>query len=71
MEKLGERAWKRVGMTRERTLRRLEQSMKQRMSKDDALTRRASLPVRVALRHSNSRTALHRDLVVLVLLVLH
>lgn len=31
--------WKRVGMTRERTLRRLEQYMKQGMSKDDALTR--------------------------------
>ena len=39
IDKLGESAWKRVGMTRERTLRRLEQYMKQGMSKDDALTR--------------------------------
>ena len=39
VDKLGENAWKRVGMTRERTLRRLEQYMKQGMSKDDALTR--------------------------------
>ena len=39
VDKLGERAWKRVGMTRERTLRRLEQYMKQGMSKDDALAR--------------------------------
>ena len=39
MDKLGERAWKRVGMTRERTLRRLEQYMKQGMSKPDALQR--------------------------------
>ena len=36
---LGERAWKRVGMTREKTLRRLEQYMKQGMSKPDALKR--------------------------------
>ena len=39
IDKLGESAWKRVGMTRERTLRRLEQYMKQGMSKDDALAR--------------------------------
>ena len=39
MDKLGERAWKRVGMTRERTLRRLEQYVKQGMSKPDALKR--------------------------------
>ena len=39
VDKLGEKAWKRVGMTRERTLRRLEQYMKIGMSKDDALTR--------------------------------
>ena len=39
MDKLGEKAWKRVGMTREKTLRRLEQYMKQGMSEDSALTR--------------------------------
>ena len=39
VDKLGEKAWKRVGMTREKTLRRLEQYMKQGMSKPDALKR--------------------------------
>ena len=39
VDKLGENAWKRVGMTRERTLRRLEQYLKQGMSKPDALQR--------------------------------
>ena len=35
--KLGQSAWESVNMTREKTLRRLEQYMKQGMSKDDAL----------------------------------
>ena len=39
VDRLGENAWKRVGMTREKTLRRLEQYMKQGMSKSDALQR--------------------------------
>ena len=39
VDKLGEKAWTRVGMTREKTLRRLEQYMKQGMSKDDAIER--------------------------------
>ena len=39
VDRLGEKAWKRVGMTREKTLRRLEQYMKQGMNKDDALAR--------------------------------
>jgi hypothetical protein len=39
VNKLGEKAWKRVGMTREKTLWRLEQYMKQGMSKPDALKR--------------------------------
>eukprot|EP01046_Picozoa_sp_COSAG06_P040602 COSAG06_NODE_4934_length_3850_cov_14.047187_1_plen_75_part_00 len=39
LDKLGENSWKRVGRTREKTLRRLEQYMKIGMSKDDALTR--------------------------------
>ena len=39
MDRLGEDAWKRVDMTRERTLRRLEQYMKQGMPKRDALAR--------------------------------
>ena len=39
MDKLGENTWKRVDMTREKTLRRLEQYMKQGMNKRDALKR--------------------------------
>ena len=39
VDKVGESAWKRAGMTREKTLRRLEQYMKQGMSKPDALKR--------------------------------
>ena len=39
VDKLDENAWKRVDMTREKTLRRLEQYMKQGMSKPDALKR--------------------------------
>ena len=39
VDKLGEKVWKRVGMTRERTLRRLEQYLKQGMNKRDALAR--------------------------------
>ena len=39
VDKIGEKAWKRVGMTREKTLRRLEQYMKQGMRKDDAIER--------------------------------
>jgi hypothetical protein len=39
VDRLGEKAWKRVGMTREKTLRRLEMYMRQGMSKPDALTR--------------------------------
>ena len=39
VDKLGEDTWKRVDMTRERTLRRLEQYMKQGMPKRDALAR--------------------------------
>ena len=39
VDKIGEKAWKRAGMTRERTLRRLEQYMKQGMNKRDALKR--------------------------------
>eukprot|EP01046_Picozoa_sp_COSAG06_P001959 COSAG06_NODE_66_length_26393_cov_6.455161_2_plen_165_part_00 len=39
VDKVGEKAWKRVGMTREKTLRRLEQYVKIGMSKDDAIER--------------------------------
>jgi hypothetical protein len=39
VDRLGEDTWKRVDMTRERTLRRLEQYMKQGMPKRDALAR--------------------------------
>jgi hypothetical protein len=39
VDTLGENAWKRAGMTREKTLRRLEQYLKQGMNKRDALAR--------------------------------
>ena len=39
VDKIGQRAWKRVGMTRERTLRRLTAYMSQGMSKSDAIER--------------------------------
>eukprot|EP01043_Picozoa_sp_COSAG02_P080698 COSAG02_NODE_19315_length_888_cov_2.983523_1_plen_217_part_01 len=39
IDKLGQSAWESAGMTREKTLRRLEQYMKQGMAKSDALKR--------------------------------
>ena len=62
IDKLGTSAWESAGMTREKTLRRLEQYMKQGMAKSDALKRlRESLQVNKGPANSGKLAILTKD----------
>ena len=62
VDQLGESAWKRVDMTREKTLRRLEQYMKQGMRKRDAFKRlKASLETRTGPANAGPLAIMGKD----------